>query len=71
MHPVAIIVLIAVVLIVAGIVVFLVLRLRSGKSLEFCPEEDHKGSDLVKAYHKKYGKNGKKKKTSSCPFCED
>jgi hypothetical protein len=68
MHPVAIIVLIAVALIVVGIVVFLVLRLRSGKSLEFCPEEDHKGSDLVKAYHKKYGK---KKKTSSCPFCKD
>ena len=53
MHPVAIIVLIAVALIVVGIVVFLVLRLRSGKSMEFCPEEDHKGSDLVKAYHKK------------------
>ena len=58
MHWTEIVTIILVIAIVLGISIYLFLRKKSGKSLEFCAEEKH-GSDLVEAYHKKYGNKAK------------
>lgn len=66
MNPINIIVIIAVAVIVVAIIAYLIWRRVTGRG-EDCAEAPLTGQNLVRKYHKMYGK----KKKGSCCYCHN